>query len=367
MDFNYLLFNDFITSLDKPYKWAKGMADAALANNLPIQYCMGLSNWMLQALEFPAVTNARASEDNFPGGAHASGWVKGSRWQIGYTALMLNNLNLQPFFDVVWSEPNCPGNPYPVARDNIALQITVATLSNGPLGIGDGPGCTNVSLVMSTCMADGTLLHPSRGATPIDMMYSPAPYTPAGQLWATHSEFVGLGQNSSVLAWTVLAVDVTTPYNLTLDDLWPRPDPALSYVVVDFAAGSCRAGAAAASCAVSLDASTPLVVETAGQVGVEHSFRVLTIVAASASRGYTLLGEVGKIVAMSPNRVLSIDEDAGAGTLSVSTAGASGEATVLRFVSGGGVIVDVEVTFGASGRATVTCRAAEPRCSVSTL
>ena len=41
------------------------MADAVLQRKIGIQYCMGLSSWALQTLEFPAVTNARASEDNF--------------------------------------------------------------------------------------------------------------------------------------------------------------------------------------------------------------------------------------------------------------------------------------------------------------
>jgi len=81
------------------------MADAALQRKIGIQYCMGLSSWALQTLEFPAVTNARASEDNFPGGSHASKWAKGSRWQIGYTSLFLNAIAIRPFLDVVWSAP----------------------------------------------------------------------------------------------------------------------------------------------------------------------------------------------------------------------------------------------------------------------
>jgi hypothetical protein len=360
MDFNYLLFNDLITSLDKPYMWAKGMADAALAHNLPIQYCMGLSNWMMQALSLPAVTNARASEDNFPGGAHASGWVKGSRWQIGYTTLFLNAVRLRPFFDVVWSQATCPGSPYGIPRDNIALQITVATLSAGPLGIGDGPGCTNVSLVMSTCMSDGTLLHPSRGATPIDMMYSPAPLTPAGQIWATHSEWAGA--ESPVMAWTVLAVDVTTPYNLTLEDLWPRPDPSLKYVGIDFGLPACKPGAAGSACLVPLDADTPLTIQTAGQVGVEHTFRVLTLVPLN-NQGTTLLGEVGKIVSMSPDRILATNTTASA--LTVDLAGVSGEVTVMRFLNPLATIIDILITFPASGRIRVTCLASAPLCSTA--
>jgi hypothetical protein len=49
-------------------------------------------------------------------------------------------------------------NRYNVNRSLIELQAIVATLSAGPVGIGDGPGFTNVTLVRHIASADGTLL-----------------------------------------------------------------------------------------------------------------------------------------------------------------------------------------------------------------
>lgn len=183
MDFNYLLYNELLTNESAYDTWATGLNNAAAKHGLPVQYCMGLSNEMMHTLTLSQVTTARASEDNFPGGTHASGWTEGSRWQIAYTALFLNAIGLRPFMDVVWSSPHCPGSPYPQERDNVPLQLAVALLSNGPLGLGDGPGCTNKSLVMQACMADGTLLHPSRAITPINAMYLQPNPLPDSELW----------------------------------------------------------------------------------------------------------------------------------------------------------------------------------------
>lgn len=59
----------------------------------------------------------------------------------------------------------------------------VATLSAGPVGIGDGPGMTNVTLVRQFARSDGRLLHPSYPATPIDVMYYPPALRPSGEIW----------------------------------------------------------------------------------------------------------------------------------------------------------------------------------------
>lgn len=66
------------------------MNDAALSNNMSVQYCMGLAHEMLMALKLPAVTNARASEDNFP--------TNENRWQIGYTGLLYGAVALRYIF-----------------------------------------------------------------------------------------------------------------------------------------------------------------------------------------------------------------------------------------------------------------------------
>jgi hypothetical protein len=55
-------------------EWMKGQADAALAADIPVMWCMERASEMVQAVEFPAVTTARASGDYHPPSAN---------WQIG--------------------------------------------------------------------------------------------------------------------------------------------------------------------------------------------------------------------------------------------------------------------------------------------
>ena len=109
------------------------------------------------------------SEDNFPGSDASSG-----RWEIGSTSLFLHSLGIRPFIDVIWTREQEEGmKGYPRGRNNIMLQAAVATLSSGPVGIGDGPGDTNTSVTTRIAAVDGTLLGPSKPATPIDAMYAP--------------------------------------------------------------------------------------------------------------------------------------------------------------------------------------------------
>ena len=124
---------------------------------------MGLPSYALSSMEFGAVTNMRASDDNFPWGE--DGAPRHWRWKIGYGALLYNAVGLEPFMDVIWTTAAQPGNIANqgklAIRTNIELQATVAALSSGPVGIGDGPGDTDAALAMMFCSADGTLLHPS--------------------------------------------------------------------------------------------------------------------------------------------------------------------------------------------------------------
>ena len=42
----------------------------------------------------------------------------------------------------------------------------------GPVGIGDGPGLTNASLIKRSCMSNGTLLQPSKPFTAVDAAFA---------------------------------------------------------------------------------------------------------------------------------------------------------------------------------------------------
>jgi hypothetical protein len=72
---------------------------------------------------------------------------------------------------VVWTQASEAGSPYNRSRLNIELQFLLSALGSGPLGIGDGPGDVNRTLLMQAVQADGLLRKATRPLTPIDAMF----------------------------------------------------------------------------------------------------------------------------------------------------------------------------------------------------
>jgi len=280
--------------------WLQGMNDAAAEHGVGIQYCMGLPSLALQSLEFNAVTNFRASDDN---DAWAAYGVAPDRWRIGYTALLLQALDLAPSFDVIWSTAQQPGSKYnctlgpqhSCTRPNIELEAAVSALSSGPVSFGDGPGFADRSLILKTCTKAGTLLHLSRPATPIDRTFHGALGNGANSsdVWVGHTALQG---DATVgLSWAVLAVAVSPHFNLLTSDLWPRPSSAQHLLAIDTTTEQ----------VFSFSEKESLWLETEPAKGPERPFKLYTVVAPCPS-GAAFLGEQGKYAAISPQRVQSI-------------------------------------------------------------
>jgi len=71
-------------------QWLKQMADAALNANITVEYCSAWPRFILQSVEFQAVTQSRASDDYHPGN---------DQWRVGYTSMLLDALALTPAKD----------------------------------------------------------------------------------------------------------------------------------------------------------------------------------------------------------------------------------------------------------------------------
>ena len=354
--FTALIFDEFRHSVSSLFRWAEGMNDAAFSHGISIQYCMDLPSFALASMEFGAVTNARASDDNFPWGE--DGAPRHYRWKIAYGALLYNAVGLQPFMDVIWTRAEQPQNianqgKY-AERTNIDLQATVAALASGPVGIGDGPGYTDKSVAMKFCSADGTLLHPSVAATPLDKMFhrSLRPEGATAELWSAPSEIPALrakpgeetatGPAPPMVWWTVLAVDIGQPFPLEVTDLVPPPTPAAA-ISAKMAADreliawrlgdtACVDEKDASACVSALSSTSPLLIHTGipatkGCEGhatdptgcfVEHNHSTWSIgpvcsvgadVGGDHNSDYpkpdavALLGELHKYVAVSPDRL----------------------------------------------------------------
>ena len=328
VDSNLLTFHEFTSKLGAAAEWMNGWGEASHDHGISTQICMDIPAAALQSLLLPAVTNARASEDNFPGGnsAAAPGWQQG-RWKIAYTSLFYNALELAPFMDVVWtsSKPE-PGSPYQGhERNNVELQFMLAALGNGALGIGDGIGFANRTRVMQAVEEDGTLRKALRQLTPIDAMFGDASLgVPVGaEIFSTVSTFaIDTGAHTDPFVtdwqwWHVVAVNCTTPFRIGPDDLTPTPQPHVAYVAYrahsnEGSAAACVDGASASECGVTLfgHGHPPLELSTGPlRAGLEFGFGLWRVAPlcegfnqptdpAQRVSGYALLGEPDKYLAV---------------------------------------------------------------------
>ena len=213
------------TALNLSEQWIQGINDADAKLNQSVQFCMSLPSYLLSSLSLPAVTNVRASEDNFP--------AEHNRWKVAYSSLMISALQLKLFFDVIWTTSTQPGNAYGVRSMDVELQSVISLLMAWPVGIGDGVNLTNSTLVARLCRNDGILLHTSTSVAPIESMLFDDTNLVAtnhdGEVWFASSTL-----SAQLNSFSVLAVD--RAHLLSFDDLFPCPalgDRFLAYAFDD--------------------------------------------------------------------------------------------------------------------------------------
>ena len=219
---------------------------------------------------------------------------------------------------------------------------TVAVLSAGPVGIGDGIGYINTTLVSSFCRSDGVLLSPSYSATPLDRMYGiDAPKN--GELWQAHS-VIGEG------VWmSLLAVDIAMQESVGLQDVWPRLKGQYIYTA-SLGLAACKNGSAAAICAHKLSDPAVVTVYTGPAVGVDHAFKLYSL-APVEKNGWALLGEAGPVVAVSPMRFSSVT--ATVNGMVVHIIGMAEENVTIVFMTPHSTILTLSVRINTSGSAVV--------------
>jgi len=143
--------------------WMQGFTSAAADLGMETQFCMSCAHQALASLTLPSVTNFRASND---GGMDPT--------ELVFSSILISAVGAG------WSKDNLRLAAW--GPGTTELQTLLAALSLGPVQLGDVlqgfpaylpkgsfPGVnTNVTLAMSTCTANGTLLQPSFPLTPIE-------------------------------------------------------------------------------------------------------------------------------------------------------------------------------------------------------
>eukprot|EP00053_Salpingoeca_punica_P027614 m.25231 g.25231 ORF g.25231 m.25231 type:complete len:316 (-) comp9717_c0_seq1:39-986(-) len=297
------------------------MGEAADRVGVTFQACMSYVRHILQMMECPAMTNARASDDYHPGN---------EQWNIGTSSILAWATGIAPSKDNYWSTPDQPGNAKYIDSREIhnRLQALVSTLSTGPVMPSDKIGFSNVSLIMMSCAEDGALLQPDKPATSMDSMFTYKAFGTGvdGQLWSTYTalEFVYVSY--------VLAVNVSTPYLLLPHELGYNDQDQL----LVFEANSTRTLRPFSS-------SSPITINPCDKL----SFQFYTIVPV-LSNGWALVGETSKWVSVSNTRL----QDPVVSTLDLSVVikGLAGEAVILWLRAPDSTLVSATCVVGSNGR-----------------
>ena len=212
-------------------EWLGGMTAALADLGMSMQACMTApSEIMMSAEGMPALTNARVSGD-------------GGR-DVGLAAL---GSLLTSLVGVGWSKDNVrtadPEQGNVDAMQTIELQMLVAALSLGPVGIADALSAlpsdptaritSNVSLVKGAIALNGTLLQPSFPLTPLASFCAGSSTCSQGahasSVWATHTAVPcggrSAGARSSTAApcfyFTVVGFSLEAPRSAAA----PMPSP----------------------------------------------------------------------------------------------------------------------------------------------
>ena len=143
------------------------MARALEQQHLNIQYCSGTARHFLQSARYNNLTTIRASEDRF----------NRSRWtNFLYASRLASAVGIWPFTDVFMSGET----------DNLLL----ATLSAGPVGVGDRLGTMNAANLRRAVRPDGVIVKPDVPIAPIDSAFwSDSHNALAPMIAATYSDF----------------------------------------------------------------------------------------------------------------------------------------------------------------------------------
>lgn len=347
IDVNWLCDAEVRGSVDGAGTWLRQMGEGAAKAGVAVQYCGAFLQHLLASVEISAVRQVRVSQDYTP-----DTWKQvamhntSNQWSIGTSSIIADALGVAAHKDVFRTATELGPDETRYGRHgeiDPALQAMVATLSGGPVVVGDPPHLLNRTLIMRTCRDDGVVLRASAAATTVDATFGRGVFGPAavdgpdGELWTTHSDIPGL--LSTARFGVVLAPVLNSTYRLTPRDFSPPlAVPAAAGRTVAFVAYTYRG------------APTPFS-DANPMVLAQHAHSTLAFVAPVLRSGVALLGERAqrKIVPVSPQRFARIDEDEEGGAVALLMGAAAEVIEVDTWVAQTGKVVRWSCTLDADG------------------
>src|SRR5579872_1810737 len=132
-------------NLTDPMLFFDQMAQAASDKSLTMQYCLPLPSHLLQSTQYSNLTTIRISPDRF-NPAHWDRFLYGSRFA--------GALGIWPWADVFFSSETA--------------NLLLATLSAGPVGVGDPLGTVDAENLSRSIRKDGVIVKPDASIIPTD-------------------------------------------------------------------------------------------------------------------------------------------------------------------------------------------------------
>jgi hypothetical protein len=262
-----------------------------------------------------------------------------------------------PSKDDYWTTEVQPGNPYGdhPTEPNWQLEAITVALSTGPNGPSDGLGFSNASVILATVRADGITLQPDRPATIVDAALLASITQGALPDVRSTSTVYHDYATPAFYAWHhVLAVGLAADFNMPVAGLGAS-GAATNYAVFDFfAPGAPRAVAPAGG-----RFNVPAGQGQPSAPAKAHNIQFLTLVP-QLPGGWWLVGEKGKYVRMSKQRVTAMAFLADGFSATVATA--PGERVAFLVAPASGAVAEVACTNAASP-ATLACTAGACSCA----
>ncbi len=291
----------------KGQTFTDGMALAMAARGITMQYCMPYPLHILQGAKYPNLTTIRAAGD----GLTRSKWT-----QLAFNARLIREVGAWPATDVMPS------------GDTAAMLF--ATLSAGPVGVGDSLEQLNRTNIFKVARTDGEIVKPDEPLTPLTRSY------------VSQANRTG----EPIIASTITRHgDHNTTYLLAFAD---SPRNAVANFSVSPAELGFKNRVAVfdpqSQTLVTLNAADTLSAKLTGPDA--YAYRIVAPISRS---GIAVIGDLDKFVSMGRKRITAYRDIAGGAVLGISYAAKERDLTIAGFAESsitarakGGVVESID-------------------------
>ncbi|XP_025112844.1 uncharacterized protein LOC112575303 [Pomacea canaliculata] len=189
-------------------KWLSQLYSGATENLVEVMYGPTIPRVLMETsfvLRQPAVVQV------------GSGSVKdANHWKVGLANIFVDALRLRPFFGAFKSYRN---ESDPATQLSPELYSLLATLTGGPVGIGDRVGTSNRTIITRCCdNFRGTIFPPSVPAKPIDAQLQQMAWEEGGatgEVWSTFTTTKFNSDSNNFFHGIIMATGMTSDFALT--------------------------------------------------------------------------------------------------------------------------------------------------------